>query len=249
MRGMLDAKEDEWGSILDRKSQISIYKLLEWKMKNSELSYHGLHKMLSFIFREIDIYKNTLLNLIGMSNSGKIVLKKEKVEFSELIDETIDLFYFSAKSKGVEIKLDANEYVSTFIDKSLFRRALVNVIDNAIKYSYSTTEASHQRFIRVISRRHNISNDWIVLLSSYGAGILPGEQLKIFEKGFRGELAKKYHNRGSGIGLYETKKIIEGHNGKIDVYSSLKPGNVYITSTKIVFPVCKNFRRSGERTK
>ena len=73
----------------------------------------------------------------------------------------------------------------------------------------------------------------IITISSYGLEILEEERDKIFDRGYRGLKAKERYPVGAGIGLYIAKKIIELHNGKIELVTHTPK---YNTIFKIILP-------------
>ena len=88
-------------------------------------------------------------------------------------------------------------------------QALTNVIDNAIKYSPTTTE--HVGTVRVDIQ--NTSRRAIIMIKDNGIGISLEDQKKLFEKFARAENAMRADTEGSGLGLFIVKKIIEAHKG------------------------------------
>ena len=108
-------------------------------------------------------------------------------------------------------------------NEDLIRNALLNIFENAFKYSNSNSK------VRVDMQT---GSNWIVIeIKDQGVGIDPNDLQKIYEPFFRSE---RTHNvSGSGIGLTLVKAIVEKHGGKIEIHSEIENG----TQVKITLPV------------
>ncbi len=99
-------------------------------------------------------------------------------------------------------------------DAEALRRALWNLLDNAVKYSGENPEAS-------VCLSRNGAEAWLSVADK-GVGIPPGEQPDVFRKFFRGATARQSHIRGSGIGLAMVDHIARAHCGRVTLES--RPG-------------------------
>jgi two-component system phosphate regulon sensor histidine kinase PhoR len=132
--------------------------------------------------------------------------------------------------------------ISIEVDKDLFEVVISNIIDNAVKYSFDpegrlkhgfqAKPASMESKENVLITAENDENSVNILVSSYGVEIPEPEREKIFDRDFRGVYAPD-GGKGSGIGLYLTKEIIERHEGTIELVSNTPPHN---TIFKIIVP-------------
>ena len=98
-------------------------------------------------------------------------------------------------------------------DKKWLSEAIINVLDNAIKYSPDNSEI----FVYLQKRNGFIR----IEIKDNGIGIPKEEYHKIFQRFFRGKMNAVSNENGSGIGLFLTRKIIENHNGTITESSNL----------------------------
>lgn len=113
------------------------------------------------------------------------------------------------------------------VDKGLFRRAIAIMVDNAVKYSFSPEERKQFRLqakpsspedkVNVLITAHEKNDSVVITISSFGLEILEHEKGKIFDQEFRGVKARERYPVGTGIGLYIAKKIIELHNGELEL--------------------------------
>jgi signal transduction histidine kinase len=150
---------------------------------------------------------------------------------------------FRTKCISINVTKKTADNINIYVDKGLFRHAISTIVDNTIKYSFSPEE--RQRFgfqakPSSIEDEENVlitaiekNNFVIITISSLGLEILEDEKDKIFNKEFRGVKAVERFRVGTGSGLYIAKKIIELHNGKLE----LEPHtNKYKTVFKITLP-------------
>lgn len=192
----------------------------------------------------------TKLSFIAENIRGSVLEERDKFgyEFDDvaiyrIIQDAVNLFRKEAKKKGVMIN---NPIVEKDIPFSIIemsephiKQVFFNLIHNAVKYSYASTERS-ERYIAVLCKSHK--NFYCVEITNYGVGIKPEEISEglIFKNGYRGELARDRSRTGSGFGLGRVKKIIEAHNGHIEIESrQLGTGptvNPYRTTVTVCMP-------------
>lgn len=139
------------------------------------------------------------------------------------------IFKYEAISKNVLLNINMEKY-GIRMSKQSISRAFYNLIHNAIKYSY-TGSAEKPRHVDIIGKPK--SNYYLITISNYGIGILEEELEKVFNEGYRGILSYDRERSGSGIGLFEAKKIIESHRGTIKIESILVGDNIYYGPYKI----------------
>lgn len=150
----------------------------------------------------------------------------QKVEFNDIILKVIKNDMPDIENKEIEVfinnksRVDWNklEKVTFNADPSQLKILVENLIGNAITYSKKTIK---------IELNKN-SSDIRFVISDDGLGIPKKYQVKIFEEYFQVPGSKI----GMGVGLYNVKKVVENHQGKIFVHSSLSKGS----SFEITFP-------------
>lgn len=165
------------------------------------------HERLQALFDEveqIEYLSNGLHELIRIESSG-MTLKSNSVSVEELLHELTSHFELRAQELGIELRLNC-ETTTIRADANLLRRALSNVVDNALRYSPPgdsvRIEARHEQHRHAI----RISN------SGY---IAPIDRELVFERFYRGNDASRRH--GSGLGLSIARTIIRLHSGTIAV--------------------------------
>ncbi len=125
-----------------------------------------------------------------------------------IIENVLEEVKQSAEDKGVLLEVDVNDDLGKFLgDGEQFERAIVNLAENAIKF---TLEDGH------IYIRAFCEDDQIVFeVADNGVGIGKDIQAYIFDRFFRGQQRGVEHVAGSGLGLSLVKAIVENHNGMI----------------------------------
>jgi len=157
---------------------------------------------------------------ISRIETGKLELKKEKVDLVGLVKGLVLAFKSSARFKGVEIKTHfPEEGASLYIDEDRIAQVFTNLIDNAVKF----TEKG-QIEVSIVDKDHESVE---CSVSDTGKGISEVDLPKVFGK-FQ-QFHRKPAQKGTGLGLAICKGIIEAHKGRIWVES--KPGE----GTKFTF--------------
>jgi len=161
---------------------------------------------------------NDLL-LLSEADAGEQVILKEPIYLRLLIEELIEQMLPLAAPRGVRIKLLDMPDVRVEADGLLLRRALFNLLENAIKYSREQGEVEIFGMVQGQKVRLQIKD--------YGIGISAADLPFIFDRLFRADRARKREGGGAGLGLAIVKWIIEAHQGSIQVSSSLNQGTTF----------------------
>jgi len=124
-----------------------------------------------------------------------------------------------AEAKNLKLQLELPSTLPPIIgDEALIKRAVANLVDNAIKY---TPEGSVT--VRVRERDSYL----VVSVSDTGIGIAPADRIRLFEKFYRIKRRDTIRIKGTGLGLAIVKSIAEKHNGKVWVESKLGEGSTF----------------------
>ncbi|MCF8242701.1 MAG: HAMP domain-containing histidine kinase [Melioribacteraceae bacterium] len=171
---------------------------------------------------------NTILNFSKMED-GKRKYSFEKNDINELIEKVISTYSFHLQNKGFNFKTELTENLPFInIDSEAVSEAVINLIDNAVKYSDENKE---------ITLRSGIENKFVYAeVEDKGIGITEEDQKRIFEKFFRVTSGLVHNTKGTGLGLTLVQKIMEAHKGKIELRSKLGKGSTF----KLFFPAENN---------
>jgi two-component system phosphate regulon sensor histidine kinase PhoR len=158
---------------------------------------------------------------------GEIPLQKTELDFHALINDSIKYIRIQIENKhgSIKLNLDAAKFV-IFGDKSHLTNALCNLVDNAIKYSKEIPE--------LLIETANVDQYLIIAVSDKGIGIDKEHQKKVFDKFFRVPTGNVHNVKGFGLGLAYIKKIIDLHNGIIELRSEKGVGTTFTISLPYV---------------
>ena len=166
--------------------------------------------------------KKQVENVLNMSklerNEVKLFLKDTDVR--NLIKRTTESFGLIVAQRNGTLTQEFNTEKYQFkIDEFHISNALVNLLDNANKYSPEAPE--------ITVKTRNEGNWYVIEISDKGMGMETDNKLRIFEKFFREETGNIHNVKGQGLGLSYVKKIIELHKGLIIVDSTKNYGSTF----------------------
>jgi signal transduction histidine kinase len=139
---------------------------------------------------------------------AKFKLEAKKMSIRLVLEPIVEEFKIVAKEKGLYLKLSIPSSLPQVpLDAEKINQVLMNVVDNAIKY----TEKGGIE-IRV---REKGKNAVLIEIADTGLGMDKGQTNKIFEKFSRGTAGEVSWASGAGLGLFIAKKFTELHHGKI----------------------------------
>lgn len=168
---------------------------------------------------------NLVTELLSISRiqSGHIPLHLADCQLEDLIQHTIKQFQKTMPNKNISLNFEKPSHLKPiFIDQDKIRQVLYNLIDNGIKYSVKGE-------IKISCQQLN--NEMTVKIEDQGAGIQGADFEKLFQPFFRGKNILELDNKGTGLGLYIARLLIEKHHGKIWATSSgPKKGSTFIFS-------------------
>lgn len=143
--------------------------------------------------------------------------KKELFDVNKVIIQVHDLIKNTADTKNISIKLELEKVNSFYGNIDRFKQMVINLVDNAVKYSESGG---------IVTIGSKIDNDKLKLcIEDTGVGI-PKEHIpRLFERFYRVDKARSRAKGGTGLGLAIVKHIVIGLGGKIDVESELNKGS------------------------
>lgn len=172
---------------------------------------------------------NKILNFSKIEN-GKRNYKFEETDLNDIVSQTILTYQHHFRNKGFECNFKAADNLPLiWADREGITDALINLIDNAIKYS------NDKKQINVFT---GFNANWVfVTVQDYGVGIDDKDQKLIFDKFYRvtkGNLAHKA--KGSGIGLSIVKHIMDAHKGDVTLKSALGSGSSFTLNFPKKYP-------------
>lgn len=160
-------------------------------------------------------------NLLTLSKAdlGRVELQDEDVHLRELLRDLFEDSEVLAEKKHIKVTLQKAEEVTVKGDKVRIRQLLLNLIDNAIKYTPENGNVSLE-----LDKVNGMAS---VAVRDTGIGIPAEEIPKIFDRFYRVDKARSRAMGGSGLGLSIAKWIAEAHGGKIEVQSQPQKGSTF----------------------
>lgn len=178
-------------------------------------------KSLELISQET-AYMSTITNkllFLARSDAGKEPLNIKEVNLKELLAEISPDVEVLVKEKGVQFRLGPLENVTVKGDLVKLRQLLLNILENAVRYTSSGGSISAS-----VMRREKMA---VVSINDTGIGISSEHLPHIFERFYRVDKARSRAEGGAGLGLAIAKYIAEAHGGKIEVESEVGRGSTF----------------------
>lgn len=187
--------------------------LLEQEPMDGEEAQNGLRAIRSAAARLDSLASDTLA--LSRIEQGELNIARDPVDLTSVVKESVETF---ASERAVTIEASVKDPVVRG-DPSRLRQVFDNVIGNAIKYS----PEGQPVHVRIAQTERAIR----VSVTDRGIGIPEGEVNLLFERFRRASNAKASKIKGTGLGLYLAKTLVERHGGTIEVQSSRDQGSTF----------------------
>jgi len=174
------------------------------------------------IISGIDNMTRLVTNLLDLGRlEAGVSLRRELMPVAILIESVVSEHQMQFNQKKIDLSVDVPEdrTIMVEVDRELIHQALVNLVDNALKY----TNIGGSIFIGARIQPATI----IFEVKDNGIGIAPLDQPRLFERFYRSGQKEAHSQRGSGLGLAIVKSIAERHGGKVWVESQLGKGSSF----------------------
>src|SRR5213592_413464 len=160
-------------------------------------------------------------NILDFSRieAGRKEYDFRETDLRELVRNTLDSYRYQIEQHGFTYEEKIDEVPPVRVDREAMARSLVNLVNNALKYSQD------RKYIGVNLYRENGSVKLEVV--DHGIGIPPNEQHKIFEKFYRVGDPLVHNTKGSGLGLSLVQHIAKAHGGDVAVDSAPGAGSKF----------------------
>jgi heavy metal sensor kinase len=184
---------------------------------------------ISSMLEEVDRLSRMVDNLLTLSraDSEAIQLEKDHVKLEDLAQEVIDYLSVLAEEKNQSLVMEVVESVDALADRGLLRHAIINLVDNAIKYSPPSST------VRVVVKA--VRGCPVLEVIDAGPGIPPEHRDHIFERFYRVDKARSRKTDGTGLGLAIAKWAVEANGGRIELETEEGAGSVF----RVVLPATR----------
>jgi two-component system phosphate regulon sensor histidine kinase PhoR len=180
-------------------------------------------RFLDIIIKHTDRLTAIVDDLLSLSRierdaeKGEIALQDRRI--AEVLDAVGKACRKRAQLKNIKLECEADDTIVAQINATLLEQAIVNLVDNAVKYSEPDQT--------VIVRAEKIGEEVVIKVVDEGCGIPRDHLERIFERFYRVDKARSRKVGGTGLGLAIVKHIVSAHGGRITVESSLGKGSTF----------------------
>ena len=154
-----------------------------------------------------------VLDVARLSRSAGPALVFNPVDPVDLVRSLVSSYEAWVRSRGFEVVLEIESAPAEQMwDREAVSRALLNLIDNAVKYS------GEEKLLKVrLTEDHEFVT---IAVQDRGIGITPEDMQRIFEPYYRAQFSDTQTRRGAGLGLTLVHQIVQSHGGRVEVQSS-----------------------------
>jgi heavy metal sensor kinase len=199
---------------------------------------HTYREIIGTMLEAVDRLRHLVEGLLTLSraDAGSVPLTLETVDLAALAREVAHHLGVLAEEKHQSLTVEAPRPVYVRVDRTVLRQALINVVDNAIKYS------ADKATIRVVVAEHQPGATLDVI--DTGPGIAPQHRAHVFDRFYRVDTARARERGGTGLGLAIARWAVEVHGGRLELESEEGQGSTF----RIVLPASTSQPSSGRAT-
>ncbi len=157
------------------------------------------------------------------TEAGLRPVQLEAVFLEEMVESVVTLIEPQLKKEGRDLQMHIPPGLSVQADPGRLRQVLLNISTNALKYSPVHTPISYSAHVEVDVEGDRVPSV-VISIADRGKGIAPEDQARLFQRFVRLESDINSPVRGSGLGLYISRRLVEAMHGTIWVASSGIPG-------------------------
>jgi two-component system phosphate regulon sensor histidine kinase PhoR len=160
-----------------------------------------------------------LLSLSRLERLQGTPVRFERHNLANLIQDAVNSLESAIRAKNIILNMDCPEDLTVMVDPILMEQAILNLVDNAVKYS------PEGKVIAIGVTKNRAFTD--IIVQDNGCGIDQEHLPQIFNRFYRVDRSRSRNQGGTGLGLAIVKHIIQYHNGKIDVRSTRGKGSIF----------------------
>jgi len=180
-------------------------------------------RFLGIIQKHADRLSSIVEDLLSLSRieqeDEEKTIKLEEGYLGDVFQSAIQICRSKAEEKNITIRPVCDGQISATFDTSLLEQAMVNLLDNAIKYSEPKST--------ILLKAQRKNSEIRISVADQGIGIAKKHLPRLFERFYRVDKARSRKMGGTGLGLAIVKHIAQAHGGRISVESTLGVGSVF----------------------
>jgi len=166
---------------------------------------------------------------ISKLEKNELNISKESLDLHDLVEDAISHIELIVEDKNGEVKIDLKaDKTSVLANETHFTNVIVNVLDNAIKYT------PEDKPLKIEVSTEIIGNSILLKIKDFGSGMSKVAQKRVFEKFYREHTGNVHNVKGHGLGLAYVKQIIEDHQGHISVESEKGIGSTFTIKLPLI---------------
>ncbi len=195
---------------------------IETLLRNPSLDEAHRVEIEQSVHREAMHLSHLVENVLDVARMEKrgVRLVRGSVDPEELVSSLVDSYEPWLASKGFVPDLDVDlDIPDQMWDREAISRALLNLIDNAVKYSQD------EKVLIIELKDH--PGDVAISVTDHGVGLDPADIRRIFEPYFRARFSDTETRRGAGLGLTLVHQIVRAHGGRVEVESARGKGSTF----------------------
>ena len=189
--------------------------------RRERTSQEEREKYLEIIFEEGDKLAELIKELFNLAkmDQNTFSIEKESIPLAPYLHNMIEKISPAIKARQMELELNCPEKLTMEVDPVRFEQVILNLLDNARKYSEPNT--------KIVVKAKETESETVIAIKDHGKGI-PAEDLpRIFDRFYRVDKSRARSLGGSGLGLSIVKQLVEAHGGKISAVSSPQSGTTF----------------------
>jgi two-component system phosphate regulon sensor histidine kinase PhoR len=180
-------------------------------------------RFLGIVQKHVDRLNAIIEDLLSLSRieqeDERKEIKFEQARIASVFQAAIQLCGPKAEEKKIRIDLDCEKDATAIFDPALIEQAVVNLLENAIKYSDSRSS--------ITLKSHQQNSEVIISVQDHGIGIAQKHLPRLFERFYRVDKARSRNMGGTGLGLAIVKHIAQAHGGHVSAESKLGEGSCF----------------------
>ena len=177
---------------------------------------------------------DTLLT-IAHADSGAIQLQQTTFALMDLVQEAVAVVGVLAEDKKQTLSMTGDQGALVHADRAFLRMALVNLLDNAVKYS--PAGSSIHVSLPIVGSDTRPAQFVELAIQDEGPGIPEGAQQRVFDRFYRLDEARSRDSGGFGLGLPIAKWAVEAHGGTINVKTSSPAGAIFCIKLPVIIGI------------
>ncbi|TYB79673.1 sensor histidine kinase [Bizionia myxarmorum] len=164
---------------------------------------------------------------ISKLEKNELNISKDRVDLHELIEDAIAHIELIVEDRKGYMRTHLNaEKCSVLANETHFINVIVNILDNAVKYSPENP--------KIDIYTENVGNNILLKIKDQGSGMGKAAQKQVFEKFYREHTGNIHNVKGHGLGLAYVKRMVEDHQGHISVESEKDKGSTFIIKLPLI---------------